>query len=382
MHIALLTEKYPPDTGGLAISAARLAHGLAANGHRVRVSVVASHLAPGHVQYTEESPFLHIHRLGSHPRTDDTLAAWFRLLRDQHQQQPFDLLHAYFITQAGFVAAYVGNYLGRPSVVGARGNDLDRAVFHPGKAAHILYALQHASAITANAQELLHKAQALAPGRSATLIPNGVDTRHFAPGLPDPALRQRLGVPLDVPVLGFVGEARAKKGLAPLLLAFEQVARQRPVALLLLGGVRKGEDKDLLTVFRSQHPDLLVRVVPPVAPADLPPSYHLLDVLLLPSLADGLPNALLEGMACGCAVIGSRVGGIPDALSDGQTGRLLPPGDVAALVQAINALLDNPDQRAQMGQQARAHVEQHFSLAHELQATLALYREVLQRSAV
>src|SRR5512144_2993072 len=107
---------------------------------------------------------------------------------------------------AGFVAALAGRFLGVPSVVGARGNDLDRDVFDPGRAAHILYALQHADAVTANSRELVARVQALANGRTARLVPNGVDAALFAPGACDEALARTLGVE-GMPRIGFVGEA-------------------------------------------------------------------------------------------------------------------------------------------------------------------------------
>lgn len=377
MHIALLTEKYPPDAGGLAVSSERLARALSAAGQSVHVFVPTTTLAPGQLLRTVAVPNLTIERLGAQPRTDDTLADWFTWLLTRHQEQPFDLLHAYFVTQAGFMAAYTGHYLGRPSVVSARGNDLDRAVFHPGKAAHILYALQSATALTANSKELVRKAQALAPGRTVTLIPNGVDITCYRRVDRDEALADALGI-AHLTVLGFVGEARAKKGLTPLLLAYRQVATERPTALLLVGGVRNGADQDHLARFRQQNPTLPIVVVPPVTGPELPPYYRLLDLLLLPTLHDGLPNALLEGMACECAVIGTTVGGIPDALQDGVNGKLIPPGDTHALTQAIQELLADPVRCREFGTAARATVETHFSPEQELAGNLALYHQLLE----
>lgn len=375
MHIALLTETYPPDVGGLAVSAARLARLLSEAGITVHVMTLDATRRRGSSPQSVTDTLI-MHRLAPRRRQDDTLTDWFDYLVTCHQQTPFDLLHAYFITQAGFVATYAGRYLGRPVVVSARGNDLERAVFDPARAAHVLYALAHASAITANARSLVRKAQALAPGRAVTLIPNGVDSSHFTPAAarrtlwPDPSLAGRS-------ILGFVGEARAKKGLAVLLLAYQQVAQQRPVALVLLGGVRAGADQELLNVFRQQHPQLPLLVLPAVSHADLPDYYRQLDLLVLPSLRDGLPNALLEGMACGCAIVASAVGGIPDALHDGVHGRLVAPGNVDALAAAIIELLDDHELRHYLGQQARSHVEQLFTEQQERDANVQLYTRLL-----
>ena len=103
--------------------------------------------------------------------------------------------------------------------------------------------------------------------------------------------------------------------------------------LLLIGGVRK-DDEPILQVFRRQNPTLNVRVVPNMAHEELPAYYRLADVLVIPSLRDGMPNSLLEGMACERAIVASNVGGMPDVLRDGENGVLVPPGDVNALADA------------------------------------------------
>ena len=374
MRAAFLTEKYPPDIGGLAVSAARLVQLLTAAGVEVHVFVPADHLAPGQMTCENQvNPI--VHRFGVYRRTDDSLTAWFDYLTAAHQQRPFDLIHTYFITRAGFVAVYAGRFLNLPVVVSARGNDLDRAVFDPAKAAHILYALSHADAVTANCTVLARKAQALAPGCREVVIPNGIDAAQYQPGLRDERLVLSLGLE-NKALLGFVGEARAKKGLAPMLLAFQEIAHDRPAALLLVGGVRPGEDQEMVTVFKKQNPDLTIHVVPYLPHEELPAYYNLMDVLLLPSLRDGLPNALLEGMACERAVAAAAAGGMTDVIRDGENGLLIPPGDVEALVGAVRELLDDKEKRLRIGHNARNTIRQSFTLEKELQANLDLYRQL------
>jgi glycosyltransferase involved in cell wall biosynthesis len=265
MNIALLTEKYPPDPGGLAVSVARLARLLASAGHRVHVFAPSGALAPGEVASSAQAT-VYVERLGAHKRADDTLAAWSDALATAHARAPFDVLHAYFVTQAGFVAVYGGRVLGVPSVVSARGNDLDRAVFDPGKAAHTLYALQHAAAVTANSRDLQRKAQALATpfdleaGRSdarVTARHRAVRTGRARPGAAP--RRSAWGSAGD----RLQGEAR-EKGLATLLLAARAVQRRR-VALLLAAAcavARRGFAQGL----PQQNPDLPVVVAAPQPP--------------------------------------------------------------------------------------------------------------------
>ncbi|HNN13466.1 MAG TPA: glycosyltransferase, partial [Anaerolineales bacterium] len=159
MKIALLSEKYTPDLGGLAISTGRLGDSLSAAGNDVRLFAPTSNLPPT-IKQTQRSSGVHVKRFGAHKRVDDTLVDWFELIMEEHKHEPFDLIHAYFLPMAGFVGTYAGKYLGIPSVVSIRGNDIERAAFDTGKFSHVMYALQNADAVTTNASILAKKAKA------------------------------------------------------------------------------------------------------------------------------------------------------------------------------------------------------------------------------
>jgi glycosyltransferase involved in cell wall biosynthesis len=242
-----------------------------------------------------------------------------------------------------------------------------------------MWALTQATAVTAVSQELARKIHTLASTCRPLVIANGVDTTLFSPA--QSCFEAKLAQD-QAAVIGFVGEARLKKGLAVLLPAFAHVAQQlsregrSSPTLLLIGGVRK-DDADIVRVFQAQQPTLTVKIIPYTNQAELPLWYQRLDVLVLPSLRDGLPNALLEGMACGCAVVASHVGGIPDVLRSGENGLLVPPGQVEPLARAIIQLLASPQQRQVFGQAARQTVLDNFSPALELTANLKLYRQLL-----
>lgn len=387
MKIALLSEKYTPDIGGLAISTERLARLLTSAGHAVRVFCPTSNLLPSE-QRTLISGGVHITRFGAHKRTDDTLVAWFELLVAEHQREPFDVLHAYFLTQAGFVATYAGKYLNLPSVVSIRGNDIERAAFDPSRFSHTLYALQNANAVTTNASVLAKKARAFFD-REITWIPNGVDTEHFKPVPKNRALAELLGLASDVilgepslvsgkitTTIGFVGELREKKGLQTLLNAYALAHKQLPVELLIVGAVRAGEDKQLVDEFRSAHPNLPLHVTGYISPTSLPAYYGLMDVFVHPSLRDGMPNAVLEAMACGKAVIATDVGGVSDVIQDGVNGSTVPVNDAEVLSKTILSLLGDASLRNWLGQAARETVQTHFTLEKELHANMSVYKKL------
>jgi glycosyltransferase involved in cell wall biosynthesis len=376
MKIALLSEKYTPDVGGLAISAERLARLLAAAGHQVRVFAPTLNLLPSETR-TLVSNDVSVRRFGARKRVDDTLVDWFELIVEEHKHEPFDALHAYFLAQAGFVAAYAGRYLNIPSVVSARGNDLERAVFDPSRAAHVLYALQHANAVTTNANELAKKARALIPELEVTVIPNGIDTEHFRRLPRNNMLAESLGLIKATPrVIGFAGELREKKGLRTLLDAYAQVNKQKPATLLIVGDVRAGEDKQIFEAFKLSNPDAKIIVTGFVSQNDLPVYYSLMDIFIHPSLRDGLPNALLEAMACEKAVIVTPVGGIPDVVTDCENGRFVRTNNSTELANIINELMEDENMRMKLGTAACQTIMNKFTLQAELGTNLALYRRL------
>jgi len=404
MKIGLLSEKYTPDIGGLAISTERLACLLSSAGHEVSVFCPRPNLLPSEKR-TFPSSGIRVTRFGAHKRVDDMLVDWFELIMDEHKHEPFDLLHAYFLTRAGFVAAYTGKYLGIPSVVSIRGNDIERAAFDPSRFSHTMYALQNASAVTANATELVKKAKAFID-REIILIPNGVDAEHFKPMEKNSVLEEALGLSKNVilsreaaknpslgtrdssvapkglpqsdiaPIIGFVGELREKKGLKTLLSAYSLVNKKIPAALLIVGEVRPSEDRQAFDEFRLATPDSNIIVTGYVSPKDLPVYYSLIDVFVHPSLRDGMPNAVLEAMACEKLVIATPTGGVPDLLRDGVNGMLVQINDVNGLAEKIIEVLDQPEKRQQLGRSAREVVLSQYTLENELQANLKVYQSL------
>jgi glycosyltransferase involved in cell wall biosynthesis len=105
------------------------------------------------------------------------------------------------------------------------------------------------------------------------------------------------------------------------------------------------------------------------------------DILLLPSHKEGLPLAILEAMAAGLAIVTTPVGGIPDAITDGETGLLVPPGDTAALAAAIRRLIGDAGLRASLGARARARYLESFTMTAAFGKLLRLYQDLCPQTA-
>jgi glycosyltransferase involved in cell wall biosynthesis len=372
MKIALLSEKYTPDIGGLAISAGRLGELLASAGHEVRAFAPTVNLS-AYARQHHTSGGVAVTRFGSHKRVDDTLVDWFELIVSEHKRAPFDLLHAYFLPQAGFVAAYAGKYLNIPSVVSIRGNDIERAAFDPSKFSHVMYALQNASAVTTNASELAKKAKAFVD-REIHLVPNGVDANLFKKIKRNPVLAESLGLEKGKPVIGFAGELRSKKGLSTLLIGYAQINKTLPATLLIVGDVRAGEYQEAFEGFQRGNPGTHIIVTGYVAHKDLPAYYSLMDVFVHPSLRDGMPNAVLEAMACELPVVATPVGGILDMMKDGVNVKTVPVKDVDSFVSTTFKLLNDKNERERIGRSARETVLELFTPEKELEANLKVYK--------
>ncbi len=177
-------------------------------------------------------------------------------------------------------------------------------------------------------------------------------------------------------VMGFVGELREKKGLQALLDAYAQINKAHPATLLIVGEIRAGEDRQVFDEFRGAHPDSRIIVTGYVSHEDLPATYALMDVFVHPSLRDGMPNAVLEAMACGKTVIATAVGGVTDVIEDGVNGMLVPVHEAGRLEVAITEALNQPEKRDQFGRSARETVLHQFTLDKELQANLAIYQQL------
>jgi len=196
-------------------------------------------------------------------------------------------------------------------------------------------------------------------------------------------LRASLGLGQDR-AIGFVGELREKKGMRFLLPAFAELVRTRPLRLLLIGGVR-AECEAALGEFRRSAPAAAERIVElPYErnPARLSRLLALCELLVFPSLYEGMPNAVLETMAAARPVLATDVGGHRDLIVHGDTGALLSPSDLNRLPEAIGEMLDLSEaERAALGSRARAYVIARHSPETERDAYAELYRRLLDPTA-
>jgi glycosyltransferase involved in cell wall biosynthesis len=217
----------------------------------------------------------------------------------------------------------------------------------------------------------------VATGAKTVVIALGLDLTtllQLAPGEADS--RQELSIePGDV-VFGFVGRMVPIKDLGTLMSAFKLTLAVCPNAVLLLVG-----DGPLRPTFEDTVRSLGIshRVRFAGWNEDLAPVYATIDVLVLSSLNEGTPVAIIEAMAAGKPAIATAVGGIPDLVADGTTGILVRPRAPEALAEAMRRLANDGSLRRQMGAAARVAAQSRFGVDRLVDEIEALYREALER---
>jgi glycosyltransferase involved in cell wall biosynthesis len=190
------------------------------------------------------------------------------------------------------------------------------------------------------------------------VIPNAVDPAPF--DLAKPADRTALGVPDDATLALFVGRLDGQKGVAVLLDAVPKVVQADPGWHLLLVGDGPGRDAVTRAVA---SPELAGRVRWLGRSDDVPSLLKAADLLVLPSLWEGMPNVVLEAMAARRAVVATAVEGTEDLVVPGETGWLVPPGNADALAAALIRAASDRDRLRRFGEAGRTRVESLFTPA-------------------
>ncbi|MCP9485384.1 MAG: glycosyltransferase family 4 protein [Gaiellaceae bacterium MAG52_C11] len=241
-----------------------------------------------------------------------------------------DLVHAHWLP-SGLVAALTG----KPYLVQLWGTDVELARRAPWLARPIL---RRAQTVVGTSNALIEAARELG-ARHVELIPTGVELP------PEPA------PPSEPPRVLFAGRLSPEKGIEDFLRATDGFPR----------------------VILGSGPVAVPEAVAFVPPSQVGEYYERAAVVCVPSRREGVGMTAREAMAHGRPVVATAVGGLPDAIRDGETGLLVPPRDPLALRNAIERLLDDAELRARLGSAARAHAEREFSWRTATASLVALY---------
>lgn len=317
----------------------------------------------------------------------DLLTVWqlYRLMR----REKFTIVHTH-TPKPGLLAQLAARLAGVPVVI----NTLHGFYFHEnmGKLGRRFYiTLEKIAALCSDIilsqnQEDIETAikEGICPPSRIKHLGNGIDLTEFNPDRFTPemlrAKRAELGIAEDAKVIGFVGRLAARrKGFLDFLAAGSSIMASCPEArFLIVGDSDKGKPDsvdpaeaknyglDSRCIFLGKRPN-----------EELPLLYSLMNVLVLPSLFEGIPRVIMEASAMGVPAVASAVKGNREALVNGESGLLVPLGDVPALTQAVMEIITNPDKARQMGQAGRKVARERFDELLVFEKVKAEYQRLL-----
>jgi len=297
-----------------------------------------------------------------------------------HEREPFDLVMGVSMLPDGEAAVIVGARLGLPIVSLAVGSDVmvypDRM---PALGRQLGDTLQHVDLpVGVSESTCARLAETGKCRRKPLCIYLSRDTTRFAPADDKSQVRARLGWPVNGVVAVYVGGLVESKGMNELETAAEPLLRKYLDLQLICVGDGPCRDR-MAALARRLGREGAVILPGNVAPDDVPLYLQASDFLVLPSYSEGLPQAVLEAMNCGLAVVATRVGGVPEAVIDGQTGLLVEPRNVEQLRDAMERMIGDGAFRRATGaaglERARAVFDSQRNAARFAEALWSVARE-------
>lgn len=302
------------------------------------------------------------------------LSLFWYLIRHRHE---YDVIHCHSAMFGASIVVLAGQLLHKPTLIRAMASghwgDLkmvrqDRSIKGTG---WMLNRIREADAVVAlNPQVVDEMTRIGIPQNRIHHIPNGIETTPGADGR-DYGLQ-------DPVVITFVGRLHPQKDVATLLAAFQLVVQQEPHVrwqLRLAGtGPLEGRLKALTRELLIEQQVLFLGHV-----QDVNALLDQSDLFVLPSLSEGMSNALLEAMSRGLPCIVTDIPGNRDLIQDGENGYLIEAGDAAGLAHTITTTIRDAALREQLGRRGRETVEMKYSLTHVANQYVGLYEELLSR---
>jgi len=393
MQICFVSQEYPEETGwgGIGTYTFEMAHALARTGHK---AIVVSR-ALSHPQHYFEDDGVEVYRILPSLDLASTPVLWrlnrwwegYRLavaikLKQILRERKIDLIESPELHAEPLLHSL--SHSKPPLVVRLHSGSSVVMNFEPGhkdnarlKRGAESWLVSKAAHITSPSEALRHSVNGRGAGRF-TVIPNPVDVDHFKPNT-DSGLRDSSANVLCV------GRPRFLKGIHVLARAMPGVWENCPDTTFTFApaplGKGGGSARD---AYREILGDLIqdsrVRVLDPVSRTELPDVYGNAAVCVVPSLWEGFGYVAAEAMACGAAVVASRVGGLMEIIEDRQSGLLFEPGNAEDLGQAVIGLLRDPERGLRIGQAARKRIVDEFSSPMIASQTADVYRTVVKES--
>lgn len=289
-----------------------------------------------------------------------------------------DIIHAYLFTPSMY-AGIASRFTGKPVFISSRrclGLFKDDLHAHYQSIENMLNRWTDKILVNSGAVKEAVLRREHVDERKIYIIHNGVDLNTFRPIEEQPEslcarMRHAFGIPEQSVIIGMVANLISYKGYHDFITAAADVLQQHPDTQILCIGEDRGLQQELEQL--AQHLGIRNHVTFTGRVDSMAEVLPMLDIQVSASHQEGFSNAILEGMACGKPIIGTAVGGTPEAVEDNVTGLLVPPRAPQALAQAMRALRTHPERALQMGQNGRKRVERYFSFKKMIDKLENLY---------
>ncbi len=420
MRICLLSKEYPPDTGwgGIGTYNYQIAHGLKEIGHEVEVIALAksevplssnSNLSNSSQRPVHEEDGIIVHRVPwqghmdkhsgmritapvSHFMFKTNLLLWNKLLAI-HSLRPFDVLETPEHLAEGLIPA-VAKWLPVVIKLHTPYSKFIAEKFHNTTAAfdHQLIAMLERLAIV-SADTVISPSHDLArylfqdmnyPLSEIKVVKNPIDANKFMP-----EGHRAISADGHLTVL-YVGRLEERKGIHYLIESIPHILAGMADDHLSVRFVIIGSDTATAAGHQPVLPQLEqalsksgcagnVIFLPHVPLSDMPAYYRSADICIAPSLYDNAPYTCLEAMSCGRPLIGTNAGGMPEYITDGESGLVIPAADTGAIVSAVTRLLKNKEERLRLGENARQYILEKIHRTEIARENEAIYKLAMER---
>jgi glycosyltransferase involved in cell wall biosynthesis len=265
-------------------------------------------------------------------------------IQDIRNKFPFDVVLCSWLFPDASAIARLAPVMGFPYVAVAQGSDVHQYLHMAGRRSKIVATVnESAKTITRSAELARLLFEAHVEKNKLEVIYNGVETDVFYPGNAQIA-REKLGLPVNAKIILYIGNLLPVKNPGLALESFGRLVSesQAPADLRLVFIGQGALERELRGNAESMGISAQILFVGAQPPAQVAEYLRAADVLCLPSDNEGLPNVLLEALACGKPVVATRVGGIPEVLNRPELGRLVPARDAKTMTKALTEILLTP----------------------------------------
>ena len=295
-------------------------------------------------------------------RVNATSLYWwtYKFIKKNFANKNFDLILARPLIPTGYSACLLSKRMNLPLVCEGMGSDVKVYPYYNRTSQKMFTrVLKNADKIIATSEDLAEDINAYDGCRTCDVFYRGVNVEKFKPLENKREAKKLLRIEENNRVLLFVGRLSKEKGIYDLLAAFKNTLSRFPHATLYLIG-QTSLDKDINKLIKDEEMNGKACYMGPRPHTELPLWYNACDFLVLPSYTEGMPNVVVEAMACMKPVVVTSVGGIPEVVENNVTGLLVEPGEIHDLAEAMLRLLTEDGLAETLGEKALIRVREDF----------------------